>query len=65
MAWLPKIGRHVSYRTAEGKVRPGTITAYTPAADPAPETIDIRVGHHGEEHLALVRDPESTFWVDQ
>jgi hypothetical protein len=49
MAWLPKVNRHVSYRTSTGRVRPGTITAYTPGDPEVPtvDTIDIRVGHHG------------------
>jgi hypothetical protein len=67
MAWLPKVNRHVSYRTSTGRVRPGTITAYTPGDPEVPtvDTIDIRVGHHGETHTGLIRDVTSTFWVDQ
>jgi hypothetical protein len=39
--WKPKINRHVSYRTAGGKRRPGIITAL-----PGGTNVTIRVGHH-------------------
>lgn len=63
--WRPKVNRHVSYRTSTGRVRPGTITALTPATETEPDIVDIRVAHHGETHTGLIRDVTSTFWVDQ
>jgi hypothetical protein len=40
--WKPKVGRHVTFHTASGKPRSGTITTVTNAT-----TLNLRVGHTG------------------
>lgn len=49
-AYPAKVGRTVTYRTADGRVRPAVITAITDA-----DTATLRVGHHGETYAAVDR----------
>lgn len=59
MAWVRKVGRHVTVLQLVSativKPRPGVITALG-----AGELIDVRVGHHGETYTDLDRrtDPD-------
>jgi hypothetical protein len=40
MAWSPKVGRHVRYKTAAGKWKPCVITNVD-----SPTQLDLRIGH--------------------
>lgn len=66
MAWIRKVGRHVTVLNLISptvvKSRPGIITALG-----AGDLVNVRVGHHGETYTNLDRrtDPDEDLLVDK
>ena len=59
-----KVGRTVTYRDVNGRVRPAVITAVTDA-----DTADLRVGHHSETYAGVDRrsgdrGADNVNWLD-